>query len=91
MSAVVGVLSIVWVTGSAFACCLGCHRSRALGRRLDSLEEKLEKQKSIPLVYSVPVYSLPPSAIPTTHTASAPGFTTNTASAPGFSSLPTPV
>jgi hypothetical protein len=62
MSAVAAVLSIVYVTGSIFACCVGCYRSRTLGRRLDSLEEKLEKQKSIPLVYSVPVYSLPPGA-----------------------------
>ena len=62
MSAAAAVLSIVYVTGSVFACCIGCYRSRTLGRRLDSLEEKLEKQKSIPLVYSVPVYSLPPTA-----------------------------
>jgi hypothetical protein len=78
MSAVAAVLSIVYVTGSVFACCVGCYRSRTLGRRLDSLEDKLEKQKSIPLVYSVPVYSLPPGATAPTAPISIPSVSTPT-------------
>lgn len=61
---VAGVLSILWVVGSVFACVMGCHRARVLGRKIRTLEEKLEKTKSAPVVYSVPVYT-PPGPAPT--------------------------
>ena len=61
-----GVISIVWFVGSIFACVVGCHRSRVLGRKVKALEEKLEKSREpTPFVYSVPIspqYAPPPSA-----------------------------
>ena len=66
----VGVISILWIVGSIACCIGGCHRARVLGRKIRSLEEKLEKITSPPIVYSVPVStntypSAPPMNTPT--------------------------
>lgn len=60
---VTGVVSILWVIGSISACILGCHRSRVLGRKIRTLEEKLESQRTSAPVYTLPLYTPPiPSA-----------------------------
>ena len=52
---VVSVLSILWFVGSVACCIGGCHRSRVLGRKIRSLEDKLEKIAHPQIVYSAPV------------------------------------
>jgi hypothetical protein len=52
---VVNIISILWFVGSIACCIGGCHRSRVLGRKIRSLEDKLEKITSPPAVYSIPV------------------------------------
>lgn len=51
----IGVVSILWFVGNIACCIGGCHRARVLGRKIRSLEEKLEKITSPPFVYNVPV------------------------------------
>ena len=45
---VVNIISILWFVGSIACCIGGCHRSRVLGRKIRSLEDKLEKITSPP-------------------------------------------
>jgi hypothetical protein len=51
----VGVISILWIIGSVACCIGGCHRARVLGRKIRSLEDKIEKITSPPTVYSIPI------------------------------------
>jgi len=51
----VHILSIVWFVGSIACCIGGCHRSAVLGRKIRSLEDKLEKITSPTVVYTAPV------------------------------------
>jgi hypothetical protein len=52
---VVNIISILWFAGSIACCIGGCHRSRVLGRKIHSLEEKLEKIAHPQVVYTTPV------------------------------------
>jgi hypothetical protein len=51
----INIISILWIVGSIACCVGGCHRSRVLGRKIHSLEEKLEKIAHPQVVYSAPV------------------------------------
>jgi hypothetical protein len=51
----INIISILWIIGTIGCCVGGCHRSRVLGRKIRSLEDKLEKIAHPQIVYSAPV------------------------------------